>query len=208
VDKVREARPDLWGQNIGNDVVASQIAKVASDASRSFEQMDGEIFTPTANDGSDIDNGSDHDEAVSDDEEETDDEDILSQEDNEMHLESHDHVTKKSKVEDDADEDTCPVNSAVPSALAPTLVDILLPPSKPSPSSNILSPFTWPCIAGATCRRILHHFKRKRNEVDDEIRLGKQLPPLTRSERKQRELLLSQRLLPGCAKDPSGKNEA
>jgi hypothetical protein len=32
VDEVREARPDLWGQNIGNDVVASQIAKVASDA--------------------------------------------------------------------------------------------------------------------------------------------------------------------------------
>lgn len=204
---MREARPDLWGQHISSDVIASQIAKVAADASRSFEQMEEEIFTPTANDVSDVDYGSDHDEVISDDEEESDDEDILSQEDNEMHLDSHDHVTKKSKVEDEVDADTCPVTSAVPSALAPTLVDILLPPSKPSPSSNILSPFTWPCIAGAACRRILHHFKRKRNQVDDEIRLGKQLPPLTRSERKQRELLISQRLFPGCATNPSGRNE-
>lgn len=204
---MREARPDLWGQNISSDVIASQIAKVSADASRAFEQMEEEIFAPTANDESDMDNGSDHDEAMSDEEEESDDEDILSQEDNEMHLESHDHETKKSKGEVEVDADTCPVTSAVPSALAPTLVDILLPPSKPSPSSNILSPFTWPCLAGAACRRILHHFKRKRNQVDDEIRLGKQLPPLTRSQRKQRELLISQRIFPGCATDPSGRND-
>ncbi len=199
--QVREARPDLWGQNISEDVIASHIAKVAADATRSFEQMGEEIFSPTSNDDNEMDTGSDHDEALSDDDEDSDDEDILSQEDSEMNIDGLEHATKKSKAEERVNVDMLPVTSAVPSALVPTLVDILLPPSKPTPASNILSPFTWPCLAGAACRRILHHFKRKRNEIDDDIRIVKQLPPLTQAERKIRERQLSQRLLPGCATD-------
>jgi len=206
--QVREARPDLWGRNISLEELEAQIAKVAADAARAMEQMDDEVYATSMHDDMDADSGSEADEALSDDDEDSEEEDILSQEDVENHMEGLEHIAKKVKTEGDEDEGTLPVMSAIPPALAPTLVDILLPPTKPAPTSSLLSPFTWPCLAGATCRRILHHYKRRRNEVDDDIRLYKQLPVMSRAERRKREEISSQRIFSECVVyDSSSKEE-
>ena len=80
----------------------------------------------------------------------------------------------------------------------PSYVDLLLPPSKPP--NYLLNPHTWPALAGAACHRILHKYKRQRNEVDDEIRQAatKKLPPLTLNLRRRREEVASQRTFSEC----------
>lgn len=189
-------------------MVSSQIAKVAAETMRAMEQIDEETNATPSNDDTEVESCSDSDDAHSDDDDDSGDEEImLTQEDSEINIDGLEPLTRKVENEIPIDGEMLPVISAVPAALAPTLVDILLPPSKPAPTSSVLSPFTWPCLAGATCRRILHHYKRKRNEVDDEIRQGKQLPPLTRAERKKREKALSQRLFPSCAQSDLSSNE-
>jgi len=85
--------------------------------------------------------------------------------------------------------------SYIPKKPQPSLVDLLLPPGKPIPPTDILGPTSWPCMTGAAVCRILHRYKRLRNEVDDSLRQIRELPRLTVKERRLRESLSTQRCL-------------
>ena len=72
------------------------------------------------------------------------------------------------------------VTTTIPIKSPPTLIDLLLPPViKPKSITDLLSPFTWPSLAGATACRIMHYYKRLRNEVDDGLREFRDLKPLS-----------------------------
>jgi len=75
-------------------------------------------------------------------------------------------------------------------------VDFLLPPGKPSPSQNVqlFRPSSWPYMVGAAACRILHRYKRLRNEVDDSLRQSRELSQLTVKERRERESISSGRV--------------
>ena len=96
-------------------------------------------------------------------------------------------------------EETIKVASAIPVKPAPTIVDLLLPPQKPTLNSDIITPLTWSVIVEASACQILHQYKRQRNEVDDELRESIGLPPLTITERRNQERRGAQRVFSECA---------
>ena len=98
---------------------------------------------------------------------------------------------------DAKDESEMP-SSFIPPRPSPTLVDLLLPPFKPHQNSDFLNAFTWPQMAGAAVYRILHRFKRLRNETDDALRIVHDLPQLTVSQRRAREALSASRVFTEC----------
>lgn len=184
IGRVREARPDLWGRQMDPEVLAAQKAKVVSDANIGMEQLDDEEM--------EIDNIEEMQFGESDEEDSDIDED-----ENEAPTEQIDEVMTKKK--DKEQDDTAPVTTSIPPKPAPSIIDLLLPPSKPHPSSSdILSPFTWPQILVATVSRILHRYKRLRNQVDDGLRDFRELEPLTVAERKKRESMSTSRIFSEC----------
>lgn len=87
--------------------------------------------------------------------------------------------------------------SYIPPKPVPSFIDLLLPPSKPP--NYLLTPHTWPALTGAACHRILHKYKRQRNEVDDEIREAATTGvPLSLNVRRGREEVASQRIFSEC----------
>ena len=192
VDRVKEARPDLWGRHVSKEEVAEQSKKVADEAASYMDQVD-ENASAAMNDAAfddedmDQDSDSDEDEVVSDEEDDEEDQDALT-------LDSNANE-KKAPVKSDHD---IPVTSVVPPKPAPSIVDLLLPPGKPQPGTEIISPFSWPCLAGAASCRILHRYKRKRNEVDDSLRELRELPPLSVAERRRREAEATKRVMSEC----------
>lgn len=173
IGRVREARPDVWGRHIDPDILAAQKAKVVSDSNIAMEQLDDE--------DTELDNIEEMQFGESDEEDSDMDED-----ENEAPTERVTEVTRKKK--DKEQDDSAPVTTSIPPRPAPSIIDLLLPPSKPHPSTfDILSPFTWPQILGAAVSRILHRYKRVRNQVDDNLRDFRELEPLTVAERKNRE---------------------
>eukprot|EP00546_Thalassionema_frauenfeldii_P016880 CAMPEP_0178899764 /NCGR_PEP_ID=MMETSP0786-20121207/3086_1 /TAXON_ID=186022 /ORGANISM="Thalassionema frauenfeldii, Strain CCMP 1798" /LENGTH=1483 /DNA_ID=CAMNT_0020570667 /DNA_START=44 /DNA_END=4492 /DNA_ORIENTATION=- len=166
IDRVREARPELFGRSVNTKAMMKQRASIVDQVAILMEKMDdsGDIVVV--------------DDLDSDDEEDSDEES-----DDEEVSESKDIVSEEKKT----DEDKEPVKSAIPSKPVPTLVDLLLPPGKPYVGSDIINSFTWPHLAGASVCRLLHRYKRLRNEVDDKLRDGKGLAPMCIGERRQRE---------------------
>lgn len=169
-DRVRDARPDLWGRNVSKEVVFKQRAKVVSDVMSLMAKIDDAADVLTV------------EEPPSDDE--SDDDDEFEDDFGEEDMAALEQSTKNNNDESKADET---VKSAVPIKPPPTVVDLLLPPSKPHPQSDVVNPFTWSSLAGAAGCRILHHYKRLRNEADDKLRESRELPPMLISERRSRE---------------------
>ena len=91
------------------------------------------------------------------------------------------------------------VTTTIPIKSPPTMIDLLLPPViKPKSITDLLSPFTWPSLAGATACRIMHYYKRLRNEVDDGLREFRDLKSLSISQRRQREKIAPLRIFSEC----------
>lgn len=186
VDRVREARPDLWGKKVSKEAVNEQTSKVAMEVAAVMDLFEEDVEVSNEN-GSNLEEGSDEDDD-SDDDEEDDAEDFL---DDDEEIKKNTMVVARRQMQND---ETSHVTSAIPVKPPPTIVDLLLPPAKPSFSSDIVSPLTWPCVVGASVCRILHRYKRQRNEVDDELREFHSLPPLSVAERRRRENSAAQRI--------------
>ncbi len=196
IGRVREARPDLWGRKIDPDTLNEQKSKVAREATAAMAQLEDAPELDPVDDNLQY--------GDSDDDESDSDED----ENNNMDEETNDLFERNKKGsanmanagmdEKGINDDTALVTSPVPPSPPPTLVDLLLPPSKPLHSSHIISPFTWPFLAGASVCRIVHRFKRLRNEADDSLREFREVSPLTKKERKEREEKIEGRVFSEC----------
>ena len=171
-DKVQEARPDLNGRSVSKTALFKQRAKMVEEVSQQMEKLSNVAL------------------AVGD-------EDLASD------VESDDESDDSDDDEEEAVKPTVPElapqveagdlpASVLPPKPPPTLVDLLLPPAKPP--LEILNANSWSHIAGAAACRILHRFKRLRNEVDDSLRNSKELPRLTVTERRQRETFSTSRV--------------
>jgi hypothetical protein len=178
IDRVREARPDLYGRKVNTKSVMQQRAAIVDQIAILMLKMD---------DSGDVIAVEDLDSDDEDSDEESDDEN----EDGGTVGKSNNEASDEPEV----DENEEPVKTAIPAKPFPTLVDLLLPPSKPSPVSDLVNSFAWPQLAGASICRILHGYKHMRNLVDDKLRDSKGLPPMSVGERKQREAEASSRIL-------------
>ena len=197
VDRFREGRPDLLGRTMMAQEVAQQTKAVADEAAQYMDQVDevanAAKLNAVAFEDEDMDQDSDSDEdggMVSDDDEDEEMEDAAA-----SALVEGATSDKRGPAKSDHD---LQVTSCVPAKPAPTIVDLLLPPGKPQPGTDIVSPFTWPCLAGAASCRILHKYKKTRNLVDDNLREFRELPPLSVAERKRREADSVKRILSEC----------
>jgi hypothetical protein len=181
VDRMREARPDLWEKNVKREALQKQKQKVIEEVSALMAKMhDAEAFVSV----DDIESGESDNESDESDDEDTNGNDI--------------QAPSTPKCASATDDKFAPVVSSIPPKPPPTLVDLLLPPAKPLAGSDIVSPFTWPALAGATASRILHRYKRLRNEVDDSLRAFNELPPMAKEERQKREAEIVGRVLSEC----------
>ena len=189
VDVMKEARPDIWSRNDSKEEVLQQKAKVIEETTALMEKMhDAEAFVSV----DDVESSESDDENESDD---SDDEDAA-------------EVSNPapSTLRSGEDDKLAPVTSSIPSKPPPTLVDLLLPPAKPLAGSDLVTSCTWPALTGATVSRILHRYKRLRNEVDDSLRAFNELPPMTKEERRLREERLAVRVFTECAS--GGENDS
>jgi hypothetical protein len=175
VDRVQEARPELYGRKPNTKSAMQQRAAVVDRVAILMEKLDdsGDVIAVEDVD-SDFEDESD---------DESDDEDG----------DTSGSKNESRKAEVDVNEE--PVKTAIPDKPFPTLVDLLLPPSKPLPASELVNSFTWPQLTGASVCRIIHGYKHMRNLVDDKLRDSKGLPPMSVGERKQREAEASCRVL-------------
>jgi len=189
LDRVKEARPDLSNRSVRESRLAEIRAKIVEEAQQEMDKLD--ISAPAVKEEDLV---SDVEESDDEDSDESDDEDMGSSE----------KETKKAEIED-KDESELPA-SAIPPRPSPTLVDLLLPPVKPNGFSEFLNAFTWPQMAGAACWRIIHRYKRLRNEIDDSLRAVHDLPPLNVSQRREREALLPSRVFTECCAKVNGES--
>ena len=182
VDRMREARPDLWERSVSTEKILQQKTKVIEEVAALMDKMhDAEAFVSV-----------DDIEGESDDDMDSDDSD---DDDDAGETENFELTRPGNEVKD---ENVLSVTSAIPTKPPPSYVDLLLPPSKPLPGSDLVSPFTWPALTGAAVCRLLHRYKRLRNEVDDSLRAFNQLPAMTVAERHRREELVASRVLTEC----------
>ena len=193
IGRVREARPELWGRHIDPETVKEQKAKVVSEAVTAMAQLEDSPDLDT-NDDNLQDGDSDEDDSDSDEEDNVN----LYEDTKENFAPSKISTKVTASDEKDVNDEMALVTSPVPLSPPPTLVDLMLPPSKPIYNSHILSPFTWSFLSGAAVCRILHRFKRLRNEVDDSLREFRELTPLTKKERKCREKRTPLRVFSEC----------
>lgn len=179
--KVQEARPDLNSRSVRESKMAEIRKKVVDEAQLQMQKLGSTAPAIKAEDlGSDVDESDDED---SDD---SDDEDMGSSEKQE----------REPKV-DTKDDSELPA-PAIPLRPSPTLVDLLLPPFKPHFNSEFLNSFSWPQMAAATVCRVLHRFKRLRNEVDDSLRAVRELTQVVVSQRREREAHAVSRVFTEC----------
>lgn len=180
VETFLEARPDLGDRAVHKETVNKARTRVIEEASKAMESLLDSV--PVVNDADvvsdfELDDDSDND---SDDEYQ-----------NQSHMKDagdHDDESKKRV-------------STIPPKPLPSLVDLLLPPAKPKHNSDLLDPFTWSHIVGAAIARYIHRKKRLLNEIDDSLRDSHVLRPLTIAERREREKLVTSRILTECGND-------
>lgn len=197
IDKVREARPDLWGRTITAEDVAEQKKCVVAEANLEMDRIVEDASDEIAND--DNLEGSD-DEAESDEDEGSDAEDEYADQ-----AEPPISPSKQASSAPKKNDDITPVTTFVPVKPVPSLVDLLLPPGKPQIGTDLVHALTWQPVIGATSLRILQWYKRRRNEVDDSIREFRQLRPMSVAERRRRESIAPLRILSECGHQSSGK---
>ena len=199
VDRLREARPDLWGRSVSNDEIAEQKKLVASEAALEMDAIIEDADVAGVNDMN-LDGDSDE-ESDFDEDEGSDNED--------EYADQADTPISPSKqacsVTLNQNDETTTVISFVPMKPVPSVVDLLLPPGKPLLQTDLVHALTWPPVIGATTCRVFHWYKRRRNEVDDSIREFRQLQPMSVAERRRRETVASLRILSECG-DPLDGN--
>jgi hypothetical protein len=196
IDKVREARPDLWGRTISAEDIAEQKKCVVADANLEMERIvedADEVLDDDYLEGSEDESESDEDESDNEDE----------------YADQAEPASSPSKqtcsVTPKENDDITPVTTFVPPKPVPSLVDLLLPPGKPTVPSDLVHALTWPSVIGATSLRVLQWYKRRRNEVDDSIREFRQLRPMSVAERRRRESSAPLRILSECGHQSSEK---
>jgi predicted metal-binding transcription factor (methanogenesis marker protein 9) len=169
LDRVLDARPDLFDRSVNKSALFKQRAKVVEEVSQQMEKLSKVALAVNDEDlASDV-------ESDDESEDESDDDDVKPDVEQNFDNESEDRPA-----------------SVLPPKPLPTLVDLLLPPAKPS--VDLLNSNSWPHIAGAAVCRILHRYKRLRNEVDDSLRNFRELPRLSVKERRQRESFSASRV--------------
>ena len=177
LERVAEAKPEL-AENTKASEILKQRVKVIEEVEQQMQKLSSATLAVN------------EDDLASDAEEDEDDEDSDSDDevkiDNNLEHENNNHG--KSDCYDDQPA------SYIPEKPPPTLVDFLLPPGKPVPPSDLLIPSSWPYVTGAAVCRIVHRYKRLRNEADDYIRRSHELPQLTVKERREREAMSSERV--------------
>ncbi len=178
LDKVTEAKPELLG-NIKASEVLKKRTKVVEEVEQQMEHLSSATMAVNEDD-------------LASDAEDEDEDDDSDDESNADHKSSDYYMNaSEEKMADDQPA------SYVPKKPSPTLVDFLLPPGKPTPSQygELFSPSSWPYMTAAAVCRIVHRYKRLRNEVDDSLRRSCELPQLTVKERRERESISSERVL-------------
>ena len=180
LDRVHEARPDLYDRNVAKSVMFKQRARIVEEVSQQMEKLSRAALAVTDEDlASDVESDDDSDDS--------DDEEGAKQ------------STQETPMQEESDDRPA---SVLPPKPPPTLVDLLLPPGKPP--ADILNASSWSHIAGAAVCRILHRYKRLRNEVDDSLRNSRELPRLSVAERRTRESFATSRVFTeSCASDGS-----
>ena len=177
LDKVEEAKPELMGNTKASEILKKR-AKVVEEVEQQMEKLSSATLTVNEDDlASD---------AEEDEDEDSDDESNADHQSSEYYM-----TNSEEKIGQDQPA------SYVPKKPSPSLVDFLLPPGKPNPSQNaeLFSPSSWPYMAATAASRIVHRYKRLRNEVDDSLRRSHELPQLTVRERRERESTSSDRVL-------------
>lgn len=172
LDKVTAAKPELAKQRSGSRTTSEAMKKRASiveEVSQQMDKLSSAALTVT------------DDDLLSDAEDEEDEEEESDDEDEEKSEEKEREIPHTDSNEEDK------IASYIPPKPSPSLLDFLLPPGKPIPPTDLIGPTTWPQLAGAAGCRIVHRYKRLRNEVDDALRRFRELPPLTVRERRERE---------------------
>jgi len=176
LDRVAEAKPELI-ENTKPSEILKRRAKVVEEVEQQMKKLSSAALAV------------DEEDLASDAEEDEEEEDS----DDEIQTDNHDLEDRKNDHGESGSDDDQPA-SYIPKKPPPTLVDFLLPPDKPVPSSDLLSPSNWPYVAAAAACRIVHRYKRLRNEVDDGLRKSRELPQLTVKERREREAISSGRV--------------
>lgn len=189
VDRVKEARPDLYSRSVRESRMTEIRNKVVEEAKTQMAKLG-----PSAPMVKDDDFVSD----VESDEEDSDESD-------DEETGSATKGTNESGKADAKEASEMP-SSFIPPRPSPTLVDLLLPPFKPHHNSDFLNAFSWPQMAGATVFRILHRQKRLRNEVDDALRGIHDLSQLTVAQRRAREALSASRVFTECCAIVDGES--
>eukprot|EP00804_Cyclotella_cryptica_P003333 CCRYP_012832-RA/>CCRYP_012832-RA protein AED:0.04 eAED:0.04 QI:150/1/1/1/1/1/3/177/1597 len=198
IDKVREARPDLWGRPLSIEEIMEHKKSVVAEAALEMDRIVEDNDDDAAGDVN-LEGDSD-DESESEEDEMSDDEDEYADQ-----TEPPASPSKQAcSVTPNENDDITPVSTFVPSKPVPSMVDLLLPPAKPS--LDIVHALTWPPVIGATSLRIFHWYKRRRNEVDDGIREFRQLKPMSVAERRRRESCAALRILSECGDQSGGKD--
>jgi hypothetical protein len=179
VKTIKQARPDLTDRNTRPDKLRKAMETVLEDVKQHIEALPSSALAVTNEDAlSDIE--------YEDDSDDSDDEDESQKSDKKL----------KSTLPMDESEQ---ISSAIPPRPPPSVVDLLLPPSKPDQNSEFLNAFTWSHIAGAAAHRVLHRKKRLLNEVDDFLRSSRELLGINEAERRIREKTAASRVLTECA---------
>jgi Williams-Beuren syndrome DDT (WSD), D-TOX E motif/DDT domain len=186
VERVREARPDL-DTAVKEERVFAQQAKVVEEANKQMQSLSDSAPAVTDED------------AISD-AEYDDDDDSDDSDDEGGGGEASDTATTEKKTDSERPA------SIIPPKPLPSLVDLLLPPAKPLHNADCVNAMTWPPLVGAAAARILHRKKRIWNEVDDSLRLARDLPPLSVAERRQREAMTASRVLTECCTENPDKS--
>jgi hypothetical protein len=191
VDRFREARPDLWGRHVSQNEIVEQKKLVAAEAAL---EMDN-IVEDMDFDENDLNlEGDSDDESDYDDDEGSENEDEYAEQADTPTL----PVKPVSTITLNEYDEVTPVSTFVPAKPVPSVVDLLLPPSKPALQTDLIHAMTWPPVVGAASARIFQWYKRRRNEVDDGIREFRQLCPMSIAERRRRESHASLRILSEC----------
>ncbi|CAJ1925855.1 unnamed protein product [Cylindrotheca closterium] len=185
LERMREARPDLGNRNINKEAVFKKRAKVVDEVSQQMDKLSSAAL------------------AVEDDDLLSDAESDDDSDDSDVEEENGDTVKQEPQSQTEPDDHPA---SFIPPKPPPTLVDLLLPPGKPSPPSELFNPSSWPHLAGATVCRLLHRYTRLRNEVDDSLRSVREVSRLTVRQRREREAIAKTRVFSEFAVPHDGKD--
>mmetsp|Transcript_14924 Transcript_14924/g.36626 ORF Transcript_14924/g.36626 Transcript_14924/m.36626 type:complete len:1594 (+) Transcript_14924:381-5162(+) len=179
VKKVTDAKPELSSSPPSKSECLKIRAKIVEEVAQQMDRLSSAALKVE-----DEDLVSDAEEEDSDDDSDDEGDDVVAEP----------KGTDSGDVPMENDEEDRPA-SYIPKKPIPSLVDFLLPPGKPSARSELMNPSCWPYMVGAATSRIVHRYKRLRNEVDDKLRKDHGLEKMKVKERRDREAISTARVL-------------